>query len=58
MQTQENRGKFKWHFVTIPMAVEFYPEAIFGDLREQSCNWYKYLVKAENAIEYKYLSIK
>ena len=59
MQTQENRVKIKVVFCYhIPsayfQAIEFGPEAIFGELREQSCRWS--LVKAENAIEHEYLS--
>ena len=37
-------------------AKEFFPGAIFGELREQNYQWYP--VKAENAIENKYLSIR
>ena len=72
MQTQENRENFKVAFVTTShghisrpksttanwglATTKFVPKTIFGELREQ--NRKCYLVKAENAIEHKYLSIR
>ena len=44
------------HPLGIFLAAEFVPEASSGELPHQSCKWC--LVKAENAIEHKYLSIR